>query len=183
MAVSPMDAALAALKSGQVVAYPTEAVWGVGCDPLNHDAFKALLALKQRPLEKGVIIVAADIGQVQPLVAPLSDEQKAQLAATWPGPNTWILPDPNDWVPTWIKGQHAGVAVRVSDHPLVQALCTAFGPLVSTSANPAGAPPAMSAAQVHDYFPEGLGYVLDGPLGGLDKPTTIRDIQTNKTLR
>ncbi|WP_210397970.1 L-threonylcarbamoyladenylate synthase [Motiliproteus sediminis] len=176
--------AVRALGAGGVIAYPTEAVWGLGCDPWQRAAVERLLLLKSRPQHKGLILVASDIEQLAPLLAGLSAAERDQLAATWPGPNTWLLPDPQGWVPEWVKGQHASVAVRVSAHPLVRSLCRAFGaPLVSTSANPAGQEPARSAGDVRQMFPRQLDYLLPGPLGGLDKPTVIRDLRSGSLLR
>ncbi|MFB9886134.1 L-threonylcarbamoyladenylate synthase [Balneatrix alpica] len=172
------------LREGGVIAYPTEAVWGLGCDPWNPQAFQRLLALKQRPPEKGVILVAASMAQIEPLWQDLSASQQQALAADWPGPFTWILPDQQDWVPSWIKGKHTKVAVRVSAHPLVQELCQAFGgPLVSTSANPSGRPPARSALRVRQYFGADLDGLVPGQLGGLARPTQIRDLTSGATLR
>jgi L-threonylcarbamoyladenylate synthase len=97
---------------------------------------------------------------------------------------TWLLPDPDARVPRWIKGDYATVAVRVSDHPLVGALCRAFGgPLVSTSANRAGQPPARSAAEVRLALGPALDYLLPGALGGRERPSEIRDLRTLDTLR
>lgn len=172
------------LRAGGIIAYPTEAVWGLGCDPFNQQAVGRLLEIKRRPEHKGLILAAASESQIAGLLDPLSTEQRARLAATWPGPNTWLLPDPDNRVPPWIKGRHCGVAVRVSAHPLVQALCSAFGgPLVSTSANISSAPPARSAVKVRAYFGCNVDCLLDGPLGGLDKPTTIRSLEDLTVVR
>lgn len=117
--------------------YPTEAVWGLGCDPWNEDAVYRLLALKARPVEKGLIVVAANIHQLDFLLEDLPDVWLDRLAGTWPGPNTWLVPH-QERLPEWVTGVHDSVAVRVTDHPLVQELCHLTGPLISTSANPAG---------------------------------------------
>ena len=171
------------LKQGGVIAYPTEAVWGLGCDPANEEAVYRLLHLKQRPVEKGLILVAASIEQLGDLVAPLSDQQVAKLNASWPGPNTWLIPA-TPKVPQWIRGQHASVAVRVSAHPLVQALCAEFGgPLVSTSANPQGLAEARSAADVLNYFNEQLDGLSPGEVGNSTSPSSIRDLMTGETIR
>lgn len=172
------------MLSGGVIAYPTEAVWGLGCDPFNQGAVKHLLQLKRRPEHKGLILIAATLEQVTPLLQGLSAEQLAQLDNTWPGPNTWLLPDPQGLIPTWVKGHHYEVAVRVSAHPQVQRLCEAWGgPLISTSANPAAAEAARSALRVKTYFGYKLDYLLNGQLGGLQKPSTIRSITNFKTIR
>jgi L-threonylcarbamoyladenylate synthase len=171
------------LRAGGVIAYPTEGVWGVGCDPDNEEAFAHLLALKQREPAKGVILIAASIAQVQPYLDGLRAAQIRQLEATWPGAFTWIVPD-NGVAPLWVTGGRPGLALRVSAHPLVRALCEAFGgPIVSTSANPSGRPAAKTALRVRRYFPAGLDYVLKGPLGGQRGPTPIRDLVSGEVVR
>ena len=167
---------------GRVIAYPTEGVWGIGCDPFNEDAVRQLLRIKGRRPEKGLILVAASIQQFAPLLAGLSPGQLEQLETSWPGPITWIVPD-NGRVPVWIRGQHSAVALRVSAHPLVAELCKRFGgPIVSTSANRAGRPVARYPWQIRRQLPM-LDYVLHGPLGGTGKPSEIRDLQSGKILR
>lgn len=176
--------ALRCLREGGVIAYPTEAVWGLGCDPMNAGAVQRLLTLKQRPVEKGLILVAADLAQVQPWLDALPPVRCEAVLATWPGPVTWLLPDPDQRIPAWVRGHHHSVALRVSAHPVVQALGLAFGGLlVSTSANPAGLPPARTALDVHRYFGESVDAMVLGETGGLDKPTAIRDALTGETLR
>lgn len=175
--------AVQTLRDGGVIAYPTEAVWGLGCDPANEAAVKALLALKQRPVEKGLILIAADIEQMAPYLKDVNNSQYQQLLDSWPGFQTWIVPAP-ETVPVWVKGEHTGIALRVSAHPVVQALCDAFGgPLVSTSANPSGEPAALSEQQVQGYFSEESVFILPGALGGEDRPSSIIDITTGKSLR
>lgn len=170
------------IRRGGVIAYPTEAVWGLGCDPWNETAVRRILALKQRPMHKGLILVAADISQLDWLLADLPTTQRQQLAASWPGPNTWLVSHLGR-VPHWISGRHASVAVRVSDHPLVQALCQLTGPLVSTSANPTKHESATSRLHVEQYFHGQLDAVLNAPLGQRRQPSTIRDLTTGQVLR
>ncbi len=171
------------IHGGGVVAYPTEAVFGLGCDPLNPEAVQNLLALKQRPMEKGLILIAADIAQLTPFITPLTAKAEAQLAKTWPGPHTWLLPAHAD-SPHWIRGRHDTIAVRVTAHPIAAALCRATGhALVSTSANPAGKTPATSPLRVRRYFPGMLDNILHSALGTETGPTPIRDLSTNKLIR
>ncbi|TCK03590.1 L-threonylcarbamoyladenylate synthase [Marinobacterium mangrovicola] len=179
-----IDQAVRVLRQGGIIAYPTEAVWGLGCDPFNPEAVARLLEIKRRPEHKGLILAAASEFQISGLLAPLNDEQRELLSSTWPGPNTWLLPDPAQLIPRWVKGSHSGVAVRVSAHPVVQALCSAYGgPIVSTSANVSAAPPAKSKLKVRTYFGSDVDYIVDGALGSQSKPTTIRDISDNKVVR
>jgi len=170
------------VREGGVIAYPTEAVWGLGCDPWNEDAVYSLLAIKARPVEKGLILVADDIRQFDFLLADLPQAWQERLAASWPGPNTWLVPHQNR-LPEWITGQHDSVALRVTDHPLVRELCALTGPLVSTSANPAGRPAARSRLRVEQYFRGELAGVLDGKLGGRRNPSLIRDLVTGQVVR
>ena len=180
-----VDSASPALRAGGVIAYPTEAVWGLGCDPANEAAVLKLLQLKQRAVEKGMILVAADLAQLEDWVRiyALPAERRAEVLASWPGANTWILPA-GPRAPRWITGEHTGIAVRVSAHPLVAALCRAWGgPLVSTSANLAGQPPARSRAGLDPNLLRDLDGLVDGATGGLDQPTPIRDALTGHVLR
>jgi len=182
--LSPNEAA-DALRRGGVIAYPTEAVWGVGCDPFDEVAVLRLLAIKQRPVDKGVILIAASRLQFGDLLDwdALTQAQRDAVFASWPGPNTWIIPT-TPRVPRWITGSHDGVAVRVSAHPDVVALCEAFGgPLVSTSANLAGEPPAFTRDALDPRVVERLDGVASGETGGLASPTAIRDARTGAQIR
>ena len=170
------------VRNGGVIAYPTEAVWGLGCDPWNDEAVERLLALKDRPVHKGLILVAAEVEQFDFLLEDLPEIWLARLAGSWPGPNTWLVPHQNR-LPEWISGQHDSVALRVSDHPQVRALCRLTGPLVSTSANPAGRPSARSRLRVEQYFPGQLDAVLGGALGGRKNPSLIRDLISGDVIR
>lgn len=178
-----LKAAVSALRRGGVIGCPTEAVWGLSCDPNNEGAVAHLLALKGRPVDKGLILVAGTLGHIDFLLSDLTAQQRQTLAADWPGPFTWLLPH-GGRVPSWICGKHATVAVRVSAHPAVSALCMAWGgPLVSTSANVAGARPARAAFQVRRFFGAGLDYLLPGSLGTAARPTTIRDLRSGQIVR
>lgn len=173
-----------ALVQQHVVAYPTEAVFGLGCDPDSEVAVMRLLALKQRPVEKGLILIAADYQQLAPYIddSLLSEKQKATMFATWPGPVTWVMPA-RPTTPSWLTGQFTSLAVRVSAHPLVRELCQAFGkPIVSTSANLSGLPPCRSAQEVLAQFGETFP-VLPGETSGRQNPSEIRDVLTGHLIR
>ncbi|WP_197723378.1 L-threonylcarbamoyladenylate synthase [Thiomicrorhabdus aquaedulcis] len=170
------------INAGDVVAYPTESVFGLGCDPFNEAAVQKLFHVKQREHTKGLILIAATVEQIAPYVLLHNQAWQQAVLATWPGPVTWILPTKTH-LPNWITGGRDTVAVRVSSHPTVQALCLACGhALISTSANPSGQPPAKSCAQVEAYFQNQIN-CLDGALGNLSKPTQIIDAQTGHILR
>jgi L-threonylcarbamoyladenylate synthase len=180
-----IQAAIAALRAGGVIAYPTEAVYGLGCDPLNEAAVARLFVLKQRPPNQGVLLIAADFAQVEKYIDTINVPATAlaHVCATWPGPNTWVFPRAAT-TPTWLARGHAGIAVRVTAHPLAAALCRAFGgALVSSSANRHGAEPARNSAQTGAMFGDELAYILDGVTGGLERPTPIRDAISGETIR
>lgn len=173
------------MRAGQVVAYPTEAVFGLGCDPHNESAVQAVAALKGRGLGQGFLVVGASFAHVAPFVdlSRVPSDALARAMATWPGPFTWIFPA-SARTPAWLTGAHTGVAVRVTAHPAAARVCAAFGgAILSTSANPHGAPPATTAQEVHALFGAGLGAILDAPIGESPKPSTIRDALTGAVLR
>ncbi|WP_018982127.1 Sua5/YciO/YrdC/YwlC family protein [Salinimonas chungwhensis] len=178
------DPIVAAFAAGELLVYPTEAVMGIGCDPDNQDAVLKLLTLKARPIEKGMILIADSYSRLLPYVNDnaIRMDKRTEIFSSWPGPNTWLLPK-SAQAPAWITGEHATIAVRVTDHPVVKQLCEKVGkPLVSTSANPAGAAPARTIGQARDYFGEDVTYV-SGEVGGHDRPSTIRDGATGKIIR
>ncbi|MFS8138093.1 MAG: Sua5/YciO/YrdC/YwlC family protein [Thermomonas sp.] len=177
--------AVAALQRSGVIAYPTEAVWGLGCDPLDEAAVMRLLALKEREVDKGLILIAADEMQLARFIdmSALSDAQRLAVRASWPGPHTWIVPASGN-APAWITGSHAGIAVRVSAHPTVIALCKAYGgALVSTSANRAGQPAVSTRDALDPVIVAGVDAVTIGKTGELERPTAIRDARSGDTLR
>ena len=175
--------ATAALAAGGVVACPTEAVWGLSCNPRDPLAVARVLALKGRPASKGLILVAASENQLEFLLGQLTERERSAVSASWPGPTTWLVAH-HKQVPNWIHGDHDTVAVRVSDHPVVSALCTAWGgPLVSTSANRAGARPPRERFQVQRFFGDSLDYFLPGQVGRSARPSTIRDLASGQIVR
>lgn len=171
------------VNSGGVIAYPTEAVWGLGCHPDNATGVARILELKGRSVDKGLILVAANIEQLQPYLQGLSAEQILKMNDTWPGPVTWLVPD-NGAAPGWITGRHKSLALRVTNHPLVQALCLRMGgPIVSTSANPQGKIAARTQFEVRRFFRNGLDNYAPGEVLGHTNPSQIRDLISDKVLR
>jgi L-threonylcarbamoyladenylate synthase len=173
------------LQRGGVIAYPTEGVWGLGCDPFDEAATLRLLALKQRAVDKGLILVASSTPQLDGLVDwnALPEGRGDAVVATWPGPHTWVVPA-TPRVPPWISGGRDSVAVRVSAHPLVVALCDAYGgALVSTSANVSTLPAPRTRAELDPRIVAGVDAVLVGETSGLSQATTIRDARDDRQLR
>jgi len=178
-----VSAAAEQAKQGGVIAYPTEAVFGLGCLPDNTTALQRLLDIKQRPIEKGLILVAASFEQVRPYLA---DDIQPTTQQMTPDNITWVYPVADDVSPL-LRGHFDSIAVRISKHPLVQALCIELNsPLTSTSANITGEAPCYSAQAVVEQFkdqPFAPDAILDGPTSGQLNPTEIRDAISGKTLR
>lgn len=170
------------LHQGGILAYPTEAIFGLGCDPLNETAVHHLLDLKQRSIEKGLILIASDFQQIEPFI--IADKAILErILPGWPGPVTWILPV-QPWVPYWLTGEHHSLAVRVTAHPLARDLCEIYGgPLVSTSANPAGKPPAKRYIEVLKSFSTENLEILKGDVGKLDRATPIYNALDGSSVR
>jgi L-threonylcarbamoyladenylate synthase len=176
--------AIRALNNKEVIAYPTEAVFGVGCDPDSETAVMRLLALKQRPVEKGLILIAANFEQLKPYIddSMLTDMQREAVFSCWPGPVTFVFPAKAS-TPRWLTGRFDTLAVRVTDHPLVVELCQVYGkPLVSTSANLTGQEPCRTVDEVLVQFGETFP-VVNGETGGRLNPSEIRDALTGELFR
>ncbi|WP_460186324.1 L-threonylcarbamoyladenylate synthase [Thiomicrorhabdus hydrogeniphila] len=174
--------AVQCLHDGQTIAYPTEAVYGLGCNPFDEKAVANLFHVKQRPIEKGVILVAGSVEQIVDWVFLYDTPWQQQVLDSWPGPVTWVLPLKKP-MPDWITGGRDTVAIRVSNHPVIQALCSQFGgPIVSTSANLTNQAPAKSCEQVSQMF-TGKVLCISAELGNLKQPTQIKEAKTGRVLR
>ncbi|MBI6550601.1 L-threonylcarbamoyladenylate synthase type 1 TsaC [Xenorhabdus lircayensis] len=178
------EAIITALKEEKVIAYPTEAVFGLGCDPDSEDAVQELLALKNRSWEKGLILIADNYARLCPYIddEQLNDIQKETMLSFWPGPVTWVIPAKKT-TPKWLTGKFSTLAVRVTAHPLVQQLCSFYEkPLVSTSANLSGLEPCRSVEEVRQQFGNRVP-ILEGQVEGRKNPSEIRDALTGKLYR
>ena len=171
------------LRRGGVIAYPTEFCFGLGCDPSNQEAVRRILALKNRHWRQGLIVIADTPLRLRGLVDMTNEKLMAAPLASWPGPHTWLLPALSS-VPSWLRGQHPSLAVRVTNHPVVQQLCHDSGmPLVSTSANRSGRPPLRTAQSVKNEFKNEIDCILDAAVGNASEPSTITDALTGKSIR
>lgn len=179
--MSNIQTAITAIQNGEVIAYPTEAVFGLGCDPLNQQAVEKILSLKQRPVEKGLILIAANESQILPYIQETYLNEA--IIQSWQSkPITWVFPA-SEKAPKWITGDFDSIAIRVTQHPTVKKICEKLNSaIVSTSANPSGEAPAKSCQQIRDYFGEAI-FCLDEALGNLQQPTEIWHAQTGKRLR
>lgn len=176
--------AVKALQQGGVIIYPTEAVYGIGCDPYNEKAVQKLLAIKQRSVEHGLILLIDNWRNIMPLIN-LDYELDFVAIENNPVKNiTWLFPASNQ-VPSWITGKHDQVAIRSPDHHLAKKICAAFkGPIVSTSANITGKPACTSYTAVINNFNDlRIDYIVDSPVGSYQQPSTIIDYLTREVIR
>ncbi len=178
-----ISAACRHIAAGGVIAYPTEGVFGLGCNPDNDAAIDKLLHLKGRDIEKGFILIASHRKQLSPFIGSLSEEIKSKLDDAWPGPVTWILPCSEN-APVVLTGGKPTIATRVTDHKTASALCEECNSaIISTSANLSGQLACTTADQVAEIFSDQLDYILDYPVGDLKGPTPIFDALTGTQLR
>jgi len=169
------------LRRGCVIAHSTEAVIGLAASARCAAACRRVAALKARPRGKALIVVVAEVAQLRGLVS-LEVPLKTEILASWPGPNTWILPM-LPVAPRHLGGAHRALAVRVSAHAQVAALCRRAGPIVSTSANPSGRSPARSLFRARCYFGRQLACYLPGQLSGASRPSRVRDGRSGVVIR
>ncbi|XQW85170.1 L-threonylcarbamoyladenylate synthase [Thalassotalea piscium] len=172
------------LKGG-ILAYPTEAVFGLGCDPDNLDAIRRLLAIKKRSQDKGLILLASSFTQLKPYLddSNISSEQLAVILSRWPNGITQLI-NKNSKVSTLISGVFNTIAVRITDQPDVVALCNSVNrPIISTSANLSGQPPAKTWQEVETQLVNEVDFIIKGNTLGYSKPSTIIDAITGDKIR
>jgi L-threonylcarbamoyladenylate synthase len=169
-------------RTGGIIAYPTESVYGLGCDPLNEASVHRILELKQRRVEKGLILLTDDVHKLLPFI-DVSSQQQKKLLQQQEKPTTWLVAA-SDLTPSWIRGAHAKVAVRITQHVVAAKLCALLSyPIVSTSANPANKMPARNAMRVRQYFPDQLDAIISAAVDLHGKPSVIRDLDSGEIIR
>lgn len=181
MPAEPIRKAARILNAGGVVAYPTEGVFGLGCLPEAFDAVVRIIRMKNRKPGTGLILIAAYPEQLDPWVQ--MGNRASRLTSSVEKPITWVVPASAD-TPYWITGEHEGVAVRITAHPVAAALCDAAGSaIVSTSANLAGHPPARNHWVLRRRFRRLVDYVVPGRCGPARGPSEIRVLETGDIIR
>jgi len=171
------------LRAGGVIAYPTEGVFGLGCDPRNGDALQRILRIKGRLASKGLFLIGASESQLWRYACTVDDARMSTVRDTWPGPVTWIFPARDELSPL-ITGGRNTVAVRVTSHRGAAALGAKFGgALISTGANLSGARPARTRLHVQRVFGERVDGIAPGRVGELQGPSMICDIASTQIIR
>jgi len=171
------------LRLGGIVAHATEAVFGLACTPASQQALDALLKLKSRGYDKGLILLGANPEQVLGYAAPIDAEHLQAVMASWPGPVSWVFPASTglDWR---LTGGRDTIALRVTAHRQAAQLCRHFGSaLVSTSANVSGHGPALTELAVRRGIRQGIDYILPGHVGGRRRPSQIKDARSGQIIR
>lgn len=177
----PLRMAARIAVAGGVIAYPTEGVFGFGCRPDDAGAVLRILDIKQRDPLAGLVLIAASEEQLDGWIE--LPDNAPDLRSSLAAPVTWVVPA-TAAVPPWIRGRHPTVAVRITEHPVARALCEeADMPLVSTSANVAGRPPARTPWILRRQFRTLVDSIVPGHCGPAGGPSEIRDIQSGRTLR
>ncbi len=172
-----------ALEASGVIAYPTETVYGLGADPFDCEAVSKLLTIKNRPWEKGLILIATHLDQLLPYIKLVPKNTMDKIKASWPGPFTWVF-EATEQVPPWVKGRHSTIAVRVTSHPWAAALCDYVrSPIISTSANPSGLLATQRRILVRKWFNGQIDYFLPGTPGPYTAPSEIRDAHSGSLIR
>ncbi len=181
MLANQVSQAKVILRHGGVVAYSTETVLGLGCDPNNENAVNRILWLKNRAIENGLIILVTNINSLQQYTPTLSDTQVSEIE---PAQNTtWLVPA-NENAPKWITGRHTSIAIRISHHPVVQQLCNTKNAIVSTSANISAYKTLKNRAEIWNWFGPHVDYVMiDTDAIGSGRSSEIRDLLSGKKLR
>lgn len=164
------------IRSGGVVAYPTETVYGLGADPFDPVAFERIFSLKGREAEKGLILLIRGRRDLDTLVADVPQEAEVLMDAFWPGPLTLVF-HASPSLPDHLLGFTSTIALRVSDAPIASALLRLVGgPITSTSANLSGQPPARSAGEALDALGGDVDLILDGGTAPDSRPSTLVDV-------
>jgi L-threonylcarbamoyladenylate synthase len=169
------------IAQGSILAYPTEAIYGLGCDPFNQKAVDAIYQLKGREAHKACIVLISNWAQLFSLITPISQTQLAQVKATWPGFVTWVFFKSPE-LPSWLGDAQGAIAIRMSAHPIAHAL-SLNNPIISTSANLSGHPPAKTVSNLIEQFPKGIDAVVQGSLGDAQQPSPIFDVRNGQLLR
>ncbi len=171
-----------AIARGAVFAYPTDTIWGFGCHPLSATGVVRILAIKRRSAAKGLILLASRLDYAEPFVT-LDAAARDALARPAAQPTTFLVPASAD-CPPWLTGAHPTIALRITDHPLIERLCDGIeAPLVSTSANRAGGPTVRNYLQARRRFGAELDFVVAGYAAGSGRPSTIRSLADGAIIR
>jgi tRNA threonylcarbamoyl adenosine modification protein (Sua5/YciO/YrdC/YwlC family) len=171
-----IERAAAALEAGEVIAYPTDTVYGLGCDLLNKRAIERLYAMKRMPTSHPLAFICPDLGDIA-RYALVDNPTYRVLRHYLPGPYCFILTATRE-VPRLVQSKQKTVGIRVPNNPVILAIARALGrPVISTTAQMHGGEPFIDPDEIDDAF-NGLGMVVDAGAGGT-VPTTVVDLSVS----
>jgi L-threonylcarbamoyladenylate synthase len=171
--IAGLDDAVAALRAGELVVYPTETFYGIAADPFSASALERLFAIKGRDPQKPIALIAADSSMAFGIASRVPAAAKTLASAFWPGPLTIVLPARSGFPPSLI-GPDGGVGVRVSPHPIARGLSEKFGgPITATSANRSGENPATTLKMAHESLGDEVKVFLEGGTLSASAPSTV----------
>ncbi len=171
--------AAATLARGELVVVPTDTVYGVACSPFDSAAIERIFAAKQRPPDKAIAVLLADVENVQRLAAHISPSAQKLAACFWPGPLTMVLPK-RDGLPSNLSA-YPTIGLRVPDHDGCRAFIRAVGgAIAATSANRSGAANPTTVEEASAQLGETVAMYLDGGKTAGDKPSTVVSLEGEK---
>jgi len=170
-----------AVSAGAVIGYPTDTIWGFGCDPLNFASVAHILQIKNRSPDKGLILLSSRLEFCSPYIE-IDSAQRELLLSPCARPTTWLV-SASELCPWWIHGIYSTVAIRLCEHPLLEVLCGQLkAPLISTSANRAGRSTVRNALQLRLQFGAELDCIVTGFNAGSGCPSEIKSLARGTTL-
>ena len=169
------------IRHGGIIAYPTDTIYGLGCDPYNQLAVERINIIKQRPLDKQFILLAGHIDQIKPLILISKEEEK--IITQNDEPTSWVIAA-SPKAPPWLTDSKNTLTIRISKHDDVKKLCRALGhAIISTSANISGKPPAKNALELHRYFHHCIDKILLSSRQQASKASKIIRLCDNYVIR
>ncbi len=180
-----IEKAVEYLRRGQVIAYPTETIYGLGADVTDRKAVKRIYDLKARDYGLPISILVADLRMLREVVSEVPDRALLLMRKFWPGALTILFPA-SSIIPKGLVTNTGKVGIRISSHPVAAALVQQFGrPITTTSANLSGFPPSLAVKHVRKYFGEKLPCIIDGGECAPTRGSTVVDIgeETMRIIR
>ncbi|MDO8493907.1 MAG: L-threonylcarbamoyladenylate synthase [Deltaproteobacteria bacterium] len=168
--------------NGEVIAYPTETIYGLGVDVFNKKGIKKIYDLKSRDYGLPISILVSNVNMLRELVKKIPERVEVLMRRFWPGPLTMLF-EVNDSFPKSLVTNTGKIGVRISSHPVVNALVDAVGrPITTTSANRSGFPPSLHVKHIQKYFGDKLACIIDGGECEPSRGSTVIDV-AEETMR
>jgi len=180
---SKLSEFIKSVKNGAIFAYPTEAVFGLGCNINNKNSIIKILTIKKRDASKGLIVISDSFEKISDLIDSKYHKILDESDMNTEIPTTWLCPASNKAL-NEITGNTGKIALRITKHPVAYNLCRALNfPIVSTSANLAGKKPLTNVQEVVESFEKEIDYVIEGEVDIKKAPSRIVDLVSKKVLR